>query len=234
MEIINSLLHLDEYLAMLINIFGPFTYVLLFIIIFAETGLVATPFLPGDSLIFATGTLAGGNYLNIFIAYITLLTAAILGDTVNYWIGYHLGSRAFARENSRIFKKEYLEKTSNFYKKHGGKTIILARFVPIVRTFAPFVAGVGKMHYRTFIFYNLIGGFIWVTSLIFAGYFFGQTEIVKKNFEYIVIGIVLISILPMVIEFIKHKLSSKEIKPESGKTSVEQIQEMFKKEGLND
>jgi len=233
-EIFNLFLHLDEYLTTIINLFGPFTYVLLFIIIFAETGLVATPFLPGDSLLFAVGTLAGGHYLNILIAYITLLTAAILGDTVNYWIGYHLGARAFARDNSKIFKKEYLEKTSNFYKKHGGKTIILARFVPIVRTFAPFVAGIGRMHYKTFVFYNVIGGFIWVTGLTFAGFFFGQIPFIKRNFEYVVIGIVLISILPIIIEYIKHKLKPKAEKEVLKKTTAGEIKEMFKKEHLND
>lgn len=234
MEILNLFLHLDEYLTVIINFFGPLTYVLLFIIIFAETGLVATPFLPGDSLLFAVGTLAGGGFLNIFIAYITLLTAAILGDTVNYWIGYHLGTRAFSRENSRIFKKEYLEKTSNFYKKHGGKTIILARFVPIVRTFAPFVAGVGRMHYSTFLSYNVIGGFIWVTSLTFAGFFFGQIPLVKENFEYVVILIVLISILPILAEAVKHKFSKKTKKETAPKSTVGDIKEMFKKEHLSD
>src|SRR3989338_2864640 len=177
MEIISSILHVDEYLVNIINLFGLFTYIILFLIIFAETGFVITPFLPGDSLIFAVGTLAGGSYLNIVITYLTLLIAAILGDTVNYWVGHHLGSRVFTKENSRIFNKAYL-----------GKTIILARFVPIVRTFAPFVAGVGKMHYGTFLSYNIVGGFIWVTSLTFAGYFFGQIPLIKNNFEYVVMG----------------------------------------------
>jgi len=232
MEIFQSLLHLDEYLATIINLFGPLTYVFLFLIVFAETGFVVTPFLPGDSLLFAVGTLAGGNFLNIWVVYILLLTAAILGDTVNYWIGHHLGIRAFSKENSRIFKKSYLEKTSEFYQKHGGKTIILARFVPIVRTFAPFVAGVGKMHYRTFLFYNVTGGILWVTSLTFAGYFFGRIPIIKENFEYVVIGIVLISLLPIFIEFVKHRLSKQTIKEKE--TSYQEIQEIFKKEHLND
>ncbi len=231
MEAFSLLLHFDKALASIINLFGPFTYLLLFLIIFAETGLVITPFLPGDSLLFAVGTLAGGNYLNIYISYAVLLAAAIIGDTVNYWIGHHLGDRVFSKQNSRIFKKEYLEKTEEFYQKYGGKTIILARFVPIIRTFAPFVAGIGKMHYRTFLFYNLIGGFIWVTSLTFAGYFFGQMPIIKENFEYAVIGIVFISLLPMLFEFIKHKLSKKK---NVEKASYEEIQEIFKKEHLND
>lgn len=234
MEAFSLLLHLDDALATIITLFGPFTYLLLFLIVFAETGLVITPFLPGDSLLFAVGTLAGGNLLNIFVAYLTLLSAAIIGDTVNYWAGHHLGNRVFARENSRIFKKEYLEKTGDFYKKHGGKTIILARFVPIIRTFAPFVAGVGKMHYKTFLFYNLIGGFIWVTSLTFAGYFFGQMPIIKENFEFAVIVIVVISLLPMLFEYAKHKLSKKPREEVTKKPSYEQIQEIFKKEHLND
>ena len=234
MEIINSLLHIDESLANIISLFGPFTYIILFLIIFAETGLVVTPFLPGDSLIFAVGTLAGGGYLNILIVYVTLLIAAILGDTVNYWIGHHFGARAFAKEKSRIFKKEYLEKTTEFYKKHGGKTIILARFVPIVRTFAPFVAGVGKMHYGTFLLYNIAGGFIWVTSLTFAGYFLGQMPFVRDNFEFVIIGIVIVSLFPMLIEFAKHKYASRNIKEIKSKSSYEDIQKTFKKEGLND
>lgn len=234
MEIINSFLHIDESLGNIVNLFGPLTYIILFLIIFAETGLVVTPFLPGDSLIFAVGTLAGGNYLNILIIYFTLLIAAILGDTVNYWIGHHLGMRVFSKENSRIFKKEYLEKTIEFYKKHGGKTIILARFVPIVRTFAPFVAGVGKMHYGTFLLYNVTGGFIWVTSLVFAGYFFGQIPFVKVNFEYVVIGIVLLSLFPIFIEFVKHKYISGREKKIETKTSYGEIEKTFKKEGLSD
>ena len=233
MEVFRFLLHFDESLATVINLFGPLTYVILFLVVFAETGLVVTPFLPGDSLLFAVGTLAGGNYLNIFIVYITLLLAAILGDTVNYWIGHHLGPRVFSKENSRIFNKEYLKRTDEFYKKHGGKTIILARFVPIIRTFAPFVAGIGKMHYGTFLFYNILGGFLWVTSLTFAGYFFGQIPIIKENFEFVVIGIVIISILPIFIEFIKHKLASKRTKKEEEDASYQEVAEIFKKEGLN-
>lgn len=224
MEIFKFVLHFDESLASVINLFGPFTYVFLFLIVFAETGLVIIPFLPGDSLLFAVGTLAGGNFLNIAIVYVTLLIAAILGDTVNYWIGHHLGPRVFSKENSRFFNKAYLKKTDDFYKKHGGKTIILARFVPIIRTFAPFVAGVGKMNYSTFLFYNVTGGFLWVTSLTFAGYFFGQMQIIKDNFEFAVIGIVIISILPILIEFAKHK--------KAPKASYSEVQKIFKEEGL--
>lgn len=232
MELLQALLHLDEYLANIINLFGPLTYFFLFCVLFAETGLVIAPFLPGDSLLFAVGTLAGGGLLNIFIIYPLLLLATITGDNVNYWIGYHFGSRVFSKENSRLFNKKYLEKTSEFYIKHGGKTIILARYVPIVRTFAPFVAGIGKMHYKTFLIYSLAGGFLWVTGLTFAGYFFGQIPIIKNNFEIAILGIIFVSLLPVFYEFLKHKLSKqKEIEKEA---SYKEIQEIFKKEHLND
>ncbi len=233
MEIFDFILHFDEHLANIINLFGPFTYLILFLIVFAETGLVVLPFLPGDSLLFIIGTLAGSGFLNIWIVYFSLLAAAILGDTVNYWIGHHFGGRIFSKENSRLFNKVYLEKTQEFYEKHGGKTIILARFIPIIRTFAPFVAGVGKMHYNTFLFYNVVGAFIWVTSLTFAGYFFGGLPFVKENFEYAVIGIVLISLFPVLIEYMKHKRESK-AKKKHEETSYKEIQQTFKKEHLND
>lgn len=209
MEIFSFVIHFDEHLHNIIEAFGSLTYLILFLIVFAETGFVVTPFLPGDSLLFVVGTLSGGGFLNIWAAYFFLLIAAILGDTVNYWFGKTFGERVFTRENSRIFNKVYLEKTQKFYEKHGKKTIILARFVPIVRTFAPFVAGVGKMNYGTFIAYNVIGGFVWVTSLTFAGYFFGGLPIIKNNFEFAIIGIVIISLLPMIFEYIKHKKSSR-------------------------
>ena len=226
MDLLKFLLHLDDSLKSIIENFGTLTYIILFMIVFAETGLVIIPFLPGDSLLFVVGTLAGGEYLNIWIAYFVLLTAAIIGDTVNYWIGSIIGPRVFAKENSRFFKKEYLVKTSEFYAKYGGKTIILARFVPIVRTFAPFVAGVGKMDYKTFITYNIVGGFLWVTILTFAGYFFGGLEIIKNNFEYAVIAIIFVSIIPMLVEYIKHKRGPKEKLKD---TSYEEIQKTFKK-----
>lgn|SRR3989338_4219123 len=234
MEILKMVLHFDEYLRNIITLFGPWTYVILFGIIFAETGLVIVPFLPGDSLLFVVGTLAGGGYLNIVVVYVVLLAAAIIGDTVNYWIGHHLGPKVFSREKSRFFKKEHLEKTREFFEKHGGKTIILARFIPIIRTFAPFVAGVGKMHYRTFLFYNVTGGFIWVTALMLAGYFFGGISLIKNNFEFAVIGIVLISLLPVLIEYIKHKRQPKLSKKELEHATYQDIQKTFKKEHLND
>lgn len=232
MELFDFILHFDKYLASVINLFGPFTYVILFLIIFAETGLVITPFLPGDSLLFVVGTLGGSGFLNIWIVYFTLLIAAILGDTVNYWVGHHIGPRVFSKENSRIFNKAYLGKTREFYEKHGGKTIILARFIPIIRTFAPFVAGAGKMHYKIFLFYNITGAFIWVTSLTLAGYFFGALPIIKENFEYAVIGIILVSLLPVVIEYIKHKHEARK-KQDEEVTSYKEIQQTFKKEHLN-
>lgn len=214
MEIIDFILHLEKNLTFIIDALGPLTYVALFLIIFAETGLVVTPFLPGDSLLFIIGTLAGGNFLNIWVSYLVLLFAAIAGDTVNYWIGKIIGPKVFIQKKSKIFNQAYLEKTNNFYKKHGGKTIILARFIPIIRTFAPFVAGIGNMHYATFISYNIAGAFIWVTSLLFAGYFFGSLPLIRKNFEYFVFGIIIISIAPAIIEYLKAKKESKKSKEE--------------------
>ena len=232
MELFDFILHFDEHLANIINLFGPLTYVILFLIVFAETGLVIIPFLPGDSLLFVVGTLAGSGFLNIWVSYFTLLAAAVIGDTVNYWVGHHLGARVFSKENSRLFNKAYLEKTREFYDKYGGKTIILARFIPIIRTFAPFVAGVGRMHYNTFLLYNVLGGFIWVTSLMFLGYFFGGLPFIQDNFEYAVLGIVFFSLVPVGIEFIKHRLDTRKAKEE--KTSYSEIKETLKKEHLND
>lgn len=234
MEIVDFILHFDDHLASLINLFGGFTYVILFLIVFVETGLVIMPFLPGDSLLFVVGTLSGSGYLNIWTSYFTLLVAAILGDTVNYWIGHHIGARVFSKESSRLFNKAYLEKTREFYEKHGGKTIILARFIPIIRTFAPFIAGVGKMHYNTFLFYNVTGAFLWVSSLTFAGYFFGGLPIIKENFEYAVIGIVLFSLIPVVIEYIKFKTGPKLSKAQMENVTYKDVQETFIKEHLND
>jgi membrane-associated protein len=233
MELIQFILHLDHNLTYLINLFGPFTYIILFLIIFAETGLVVTPFLPGDSLLFIIGTLSGGNYLNIWIIYPTLLSASILGDSTNYWIGRTLGPKVFSKNKSRIFNKAYLEKTRGFYARHGRKTIILARFLPVIRTFAPFVAGVGKMHYPTFLTFSIIGSLTWVTCILFAGYLFGGIPFIKKNFDYAVIGIVLFSLSPILIEYIKHK-KEKTKKSRIKETSYEKIQQTLKKEHLND
>lgn len=234
MDFFDLILHIDEHLANIIALFGSWTYVLLFAIIFAETGLVITPFLPGDSLLFAAGALAGGGYLNVWIVYVLMIVAAITGDTVNYWIGHHIGPKVFSKENSRLFNKAYLEKTREFYEKHGGKTIILARFLPIIRTFAPFVAGTGRMHYNTFLFYNVVGGFIWVTSLTFAGYFFGGLPFIQENFEYAIIGIIILSLLPMIFEYIKHKRGPQVSKKQLTHATYKDLQKTFKKEHLND
>ena len=199
LQMIDIFLHLDKYLGVIISDYGVWTYAILFAIIFMETGLVVTPFLPGDSLLFAAGALATVSDLNIFILFLLLTIAAIVGDTVNYWIGHYIGPRAFSG-NIRFLKKEYLDRTHAFYEKHGGKTIILARFIPIIRTFAPFVAGIGAMTYPKFITYNVVGGVVWVALFSFGGYFFGRLEFVEKNFSIVVLAIIFISVLPAVFE----------------------------------
>jgi len=199
-------LHLDEQLAGFITQYGAWTYGILFVIIFVETGLVVMPILPGDSLLFAAGTFAALGSLNIVFLVLLLMAAAILGDTVNYWIGSYLGDRAY---NIKWIKKEYLDRTHAFFEKHGGKTIFLARFVPIVRTFAPFVAGIGHMPYKYFITYNFVGGITWVALFTFAGYFFGNIPIVRDNFELVIIAILVISVVPIFIEWQKARRESK-------------------------
>lgn len=199
---INFVLHMDKELPVIVQSLGIWTYLVLFLVIFMETGFVVTPFLPGDSLIFAAGAVAALGGLDIVPLYIVLAVAAVLGDTVNYWIGHYIGPRAFSG-SIRFLKIEYLDRTQAFYEKHGGKTILLARFVPIVRTFAPFVAGVGRMRYGYFIFYNVFGGLLWTALFLFGGFFVGNLEIVKNNFSLIVVAIVFISVLPAVVEFIK-------------------------------
>lgn len=201
---IDIVLHLDTHLSALTDQYGLWTYAILFLIIFCETGLVVTPFLPGDSLLFAVGSLAAIGSLRIEYLLVLLTVAAILGDTVNYGIGRFMGPKVFAMEGSRIFKREYLNRTRAFYEKYGGKTIIFARFIPIVRTFAPFVAGVGAMEYRRFVFFNIAGGLAWIGGLVGAGYFFGSMTIVKKNFTAVVFVIIFISILPGAIEYLRH------------------------------
>jgi membrane-associated protein len=183
-------------------------YGILFLIIFVETGLVIFPFLPGDSLLFTVGALAATGSLNPFSLFLVLIIAALVGDNVNYGIGHYLGPRVFNKEQSRLFKRSHLEKTQAFYEKHGGKTVIMARFVPIVRTFAPFVAGIGSMRYRQFIGYSVTGAVLWVGICLGAGYFFGNIPIVKQRFELVIIAIVLISVLPMLIEFYMHRKKS--------------------------
>ena len=201
-DFIDLFLHLDKHLSELIAQFGTWTYVILFLIIFTETGLVVMPLLPGDSLLFAAGAFAGLGDLNPWILFVALTIAAIIGDTVNYWIGSWIGPRAFSG-NVRFLKREYLEKTQAFYTRHGGKTIIMARFVPIVRTFAPFVAGVGTMEYSRFLAYNVIGAVAWVGLFVWGGYFFGNLPAVQENFTLVILGIIAVSVLPMVIEWIK-------------------------------
>ncbi|WP_160068454.1 DedA family protein [Sphingobacterium bovisgrunnientis] len=212
MEIINSLLdfilHIDVHLVSIVNDYQYWTYLILFLIIFAETGLVVTPFLPGDSVLFAMGALLAKpeTDLHIMIMLLLLIAAAIIGDFVNYEIGKHFGGRVF-KENAKVFKPSYLEKTHNFYAKHGSKTIIYARFVPIVRTFAPFVAGISKMSYSHFGKYNIIGGVIWVSLFLFAGYFFGQIQFIQKNFSIVVLAIIGISLVPPIVEYFRARNS---------------------------
>lgn len=206
--LLDFILHIDDHLLAIVSNYGMWTYVILFLIIFAETGFVVTPFLPGDSLLFAAGALAATGVLNPFILVALLFIAAVIGDSVNYAFGSYFGMKVF-KEEAKIFKLEYLKKTSVFFEKYGGKTIVIARFVPIVRTYAPFVAGASKMHYSGFIFYNLLGGAIWVGLFIGVGYLFGNLPIVKENFSLAVIGIILLSLIPIFVEFFKSRLSKK-------------------------
>ena len=208
-SLIDFVLHIDQHLIELTQTYGLWIYAILFLIVFCETGLVVTPFLPGDSLLFAAGAVAALGGMNVHIAAALLLAAAVIGDAVNFAIGKYFGEKLFAKPDSRVFKREYLDKTHAFYEKYGGKTIILARFVPIVRTFAPFVAGMGNMHYGRFIRYNIIGALMWVGLLTYAGYFFGELPVVKNNFGLVVIGIIAVSVLPMAVEIAKAKWGKK-------------------------
>ncbi len=226
MEIIQSffdvILHLDSHLINLVSSYGVLTYVLLFLIVFAETGLVVTPFLPGDSLLFTAGTLTSLGTLRIEFVAIFLIIAAILGDTVNYWIGHFFGQKIVDNPHITFINQEHIDKTEQFFKKYGGKTIILARFIPIVRTFAPFVAGVGTMNYNKFIEFNVIGGVLWVCIFTFAGYFFGNIQMIKDNFHYLVFAIIGLSIIPAVYEYIAHKRQ-----PNVPGVSVKKLKEMM-------
>jgi membrane-associated protein len=205
---IDFFLHLDLHLASIVQDYGLWTYLILILIIFCETGLIVTPFLPGDSLLFAVGALAAGGSLQVgwLIAYLTL--AAIAGDTVNYWVGYFIGPKLFKKGDARFLKKAHLDRTHRFYEKYGGKTIIIARFIPIVRTFAPFVAGLGRMNYWRFSSYNVIGGVVWVVAFILVGYLFGNIPAVKSNFTLVIFAIILISILPGLVEFLRVRRQS--------------------------
>jgi membrane-associated protein len=207
--LIDFILHMDVHLNEIISNYGAWTYGILFFVIFMETGFVVTPFLPGDSLLFAAGTFAALGSLNPIYLFLLLTVAAILGDTVNYSIGKYIGPRAFSGD-IKFLKQEHLDKTQEFYEKHGGKAIILARFIPIIRTFAPFVAGIGTMKYRKFIAYNVIGGIVWVAVFTFLGYFFGNIEFVKKNFELVIFAIIFISFIPPVLEVLKARKEGKE------------------------
>ena len=200
---INFILHIDRHLSELSAQYGAWIYAILFAIIFCETGLVITPFLPGDSLLFAAGSIAALGSMNIHAMVLLLIIAAIIGDAVNFAVGKYLGERLFANPDSRIFRRSHLQRTESFYAKHGGKTIILARFVPIVRTFAPFVAGMGHMRYGRFFRFNIIGGIAWVALFSYAGFWFGQRQIVKENLTLILLAIIMISILPAIIEIIR-------------------------------
>lgn len=205
---IDLILHLDKHLDVIIQNYGMWTYGLLFLIIFCETGLVFTPFLPGDSMLFATGALAASGSLNILGLYIMFLVAAIVGDTVNYHIGEKIGKDILEKENIKFINKEYLNKAQKFYEKHGSMTIVLGRFIPIIRTFVPFVAGIGTMKYSKFITHNMLGAFLWVTLMLGGGYFFGGLPVVKENFSIVVIAIIVISIFPAIYTFIKEKRSA--------------------------
>ncbi len=206
--LVDILLNLDKHLDLVIRNYGIWTYAIFFLVIFLETGLVVTPFLPGDSLLFAAGTFASLGSLDLKWLMVVLSLAAIIGDTVNYWIGYVTGPRVFSKDRSRFLNKKYLDRTHQFYERYGGKTIILARFIPIIRTFAPFVAGMGMMTYSRFIIYNIAGGIGWVVILVLGGYFFGNIPLVKQNFSVAIFTIILISILPGIIEFIRHRHGS--------------------------
>jgi len=212
-QIIDFVLHIDVHLAELIANYGFWIYAILFLIIFCETGLVVTPFLPGDSLLFVAGALAsdaiGSQHINVHLMVLLLITAAILGDASNYLIGKFFGEKLFQNPDSKVFKQSYLDKTHNFYEKHGGKTIILARFVPIVRTFAPFVAGMGKMTYPRFFSYNVIGGVVWVSLFIYIGYFFGNVPFVKENLSLLIVVIIFVSLLPAIFEYLRQRSKSK-------------------------
>ncbi|PHM63590.1 DedA family protein [Xenorhabdus ishibashii] len=205
--IVDFILHIDVHLAELVANYGNWVYGILFLIIFCETGLVVTPFLPGDSLLFVAGALSAldSNDLNVHIMVALMITAAIIGDAINYTIGRIFGEKLFSNPNSKIFRRSYLDKTHEFYEKHGGKAIILARFVPIIRTFAPFVAGMGKMSYRHFAAYNVIGAFIWVLLFTYAGYLFGDMPVIQKNLKLLIVAIIFISILPGIIEIWRHR-----------------------------
>ena len=213
MEFVNwfldLLLHLDDHLLELTQQYGTWVYAILFLIVFCETGLVVTPFLPGDSLLFAVGSLVAIGALDLILVLLLLFAAAVLGDSANYWIGSLVGPKVFTRKHSRFLKKEHLDRTHAFYEKYGGKTIVIARFVPIIRTFAPFVAGIGAMTYSKFFAYNVLGGLVWVVGLVMAGYYFGNLPFVRDHFSIVIFAIIGISLLPALIEIVRHRLQTR-------------------------
>lgn len=204
-QLVDFILHIDVHLDTIIQSYGTWTYGLVFLIVFCETGLVVTPFLPGDSLLFALGAFSARGSLDVWLVILLLSVAAILGDTVNYWIGAKVGPAVFHRENVRFLNRRHLDRTHEFYERHGGKTIIIARFVPIIRTFAPFVAGIGKMSYGRFLAYNVIGGIAWVLIFVLGGYFFGNLPVVKRNFTFVIAAIIVISVMPAVVELVRQR-----------------------------
>jgi membrane-associated protein len=206
---IDLIVHLDQHLLELVANYGAWVYAILFLIVFCETGLVITPFLPGDSLLFVAGTIAGAGSLDVHVLVLLLVAAAAIGDSLNYAIGHFLGPRVFRYEDSWFFKKAYIEKTHAYFERYGGRTIIIARFLPIVRTYAPFVAGIGRMDYRRFLFFNVAGAIVWVASLTYAGFFFGNLAVVKNNLSVVILGIIVLSISPGIIEFARHKLRAR-------------------------
>ena len=206
--LVDVILHLDRHLQWLVQNYGVWIYAILFLIIYCETGLVVTPFLPGDSLLFVAGTLAAAGDMYIHTLFAVLAAASFSGDNTNYWIGRFLGPRVFTREKSWVFNPAHLERTRRFYEKHGGKTVTIARFVPIIRTFAPFVAGIGRMAYGRFLFYSFAGSVLWISSLTYAGYYFGNIPMVKQNLALVIVGIVILSIMPGVVEYLKHRARS--------------------------
>jgi len=208
--LVYSLLALDQTLAALAGQYGPWLYAILFVVIFAETGLVVFPFLPGDSLLFISGTVVAAASLNVHVLVVVLSIAAILGDSVNYAIGRYIGPKAFSRPDSRWFRQDHLRRTQAFYDKYGGVTIIIGRFVPIIRTFAPFLAGVAQMSYPRFLAYNIVGGILWIASLVYAGYLFGNIPWVKDNLSFIVVGIVVVSLIPIATTFLKERRAQRE------------------------
>jgi membrane-associated protein len=204
-QLVDIFLHLDRYLGSFLRDYGSWIYLLLFVIVFCETGLVVTPFLPGDSLLFVTGTLAATGGLDVTWVIATLIAAAISGDNTNYWIGHHAGPRVFRNHQSRLLNPRHLELAQHFYERHGGKTVMIGRFLPIIRTFAPFVAGIGRMRYLRFIGYSVAGALLWVVSFVLAGYFFGNIPVVKSNLSLVILGIIVVSLMPGFLQYLRHR-----------------------------